>query len=108
MEHSLVVDALTVLTGLGIGYGVPRLGFEWARRKRNTQATAVAVPVDPVVLALQDAFVACGLPAHEFNSYFDLAASGKLNEVVHIAAQKLGKDHPLRTVDDVAQFLRVL
>lgn len=108
MEHSLVVDALTVLTGVGVGYGVPRLVLEWTKRRIQRASAAPSVPVDPIVLAVQDAYTECGLPQHEFNAHFDLARTGKLNEVLHRAAEKLGKDHPLRTVDDVTQFLRVL
>jgi hypothetical protein len=62
--------------------------------------------IDPIVIALQDAFAECGLPVHEFNQYFDLARTGKLNDVLHHASLKLGIEHPMRTVGDVAAYLR--
>lgn len=61
---------------------------------------------DPTADALRHAFSACGLNvAHVTNTRFDVARTGKLNEVLEHAAAHLGTAHPLRTVADLTAFL---
>lgn len=62
----------------------------------------VAAPDDPIRYAFEE----CGLPLHKLRPDFDVAATGKLNEVIHHASIARGKAHPLRTVADIQALLQ--
>lgn len=62
---------------------------------------------DPAQLALVHAFGECGLNIEQVqNEQFDVARTGKLNDVLDHASSYLERPHPLRTVKDVLTFLR--
>jgi hypothetical protein len=71
-------------------------------------ALAEAQALDEFDLALIKAFDECGLPLHKFSRDFDIAQTGKLNDVIHHAARYRGLPHPMRTVSDVRQMLKGL
>jgi hypothetical protein len=56
--------------------------------------------------AIRQAFDDCGLPLHKFAPDFDVASTGKLNEVIHHASARMGRSHPIRTVRDVNALLK--
>lgn len=60
-----------------------------------------------IVAAVHRACIQVGLPAEQLTSQFDLVQTGKLYEVLHYAAATLSKDHELRTVGDVIDWLAV-
>lgn len=53
--------------------------------------------------ALVAAFRECGLPVDRYSGAFDIAAAGKLHDVLHHATHRLGQ--PVRTVDDLRRLL---
>jgi hypothetical protein len=61
---------------------------------------------DPIQSALVAAFATCGLPSVKATDpRFDVARTGKLNDVLDHASAILQRPHPLRTVADVTRFL---
>ena len=70
------------------------------------KGTPVPVPVDEVREAVYRACAAAGLDADALTDKSDLKATGKLYAVLHVAAITAGKDHQLRTVGDVIDWLK--
>lgn len=80
-------------------------GHAWRVRPAHTPP-----PVD-TDLPLRDAtvravFAEVGLPADAYHDGFDLLPTGKLTEVLHLAARRLGRDPELNTVGDVKKWLK--
>lgn len=76
---------------------------------------AVAKPVPPPapvqiegaeLNAVRQAYEAMGLPREQFDPSVNLVPTGKLYEILYHASAALGKDHELRTVQDVVDWLR--
>ena len=55
------------------------------------------------ITPLAQAFAAVGLNSDQFHPDYDLASTGKMGDVIHLASKSLGK--PIRTVDDVQKLL---
>lgn len=60
---------------------------------------------DPVDEAIRQAFLACGLNVQFLAPDFDVAATGKLHDVLHHASNHLRIQHPVRTVADIKRVL---
>ncbi len=63
------------------------------------------IVVDDVDQAILIAFYECGLNIDFCRPDFDLARTGKLNDVLVHASAALAQSHPLRTVADVKALL---
>jgi hypothetical protein len=64
----------------------------------------LASPIDPLD-AIKLAYEDVGLPMDEFSPEFDLARTGKLNDVLTRAAKHVGCKHPVRTIADLHKLL---
>lgn len=62
--------------------------------------------VDPIITAVYQAAADVGLNRDALKPDTDLVSTGKLYEVLYHAAKALGKNHELRTVQDVIDWLR--
>lgn len=67
-------------------------------------APAPPAPIE-VWAAVAQACKDAGLNAALLTGSTDLVATGKLYPILHHAAVALGKDHELRTIDDVVDWL---
>ncbi len=83
---------------------------EWEHNTITEMVTPMAAPapivaIQPDILeAIKNAFGDKGLPLEAFSETFDVARSGKLNDIIHHVADTLNTKHPLRTVADVARL----
>lgn len=65
----------------------------------------IKVPEQKEIEAVLAACEQAGLNRDLLQPNFDLAATGKLNDVIHYAAIKLGRTHPVRTCQDVVALM---
>ncbi len=88
-----------------LGLQLRRCALWWAAQ---LIAWATPPPIeDPIITAVRDACVACGLSREQFKLSFDLSRTGKIYEVIHYTGLTLGIDHELRTVGDVIAFYKL-
>jgi len=79
--------------------------FQW-HDTRETEIAAMLSVQSAVHSAVRLAMtIDCGLPPEAFTSAFDLQRTGKLQEVIYHAAQRLEIDPGLRTVGHVLALL---
>lgn len=76
--------------------------LSWLLAKLEAPAPSDAAEVWAVV---RQAYADVGGNPEAIGPGFDLAASGKLYEVLNLSGVRLGKDHELRTADDVVDWL---
>ena len=98
----LTILILILVTG-HLGFTTYREWRDW--RSKQAQATASVTSPQAIEDAVRAAFSGLGLPSEQFGPGFDLAATGKVYELLHHAATTLDKDHELRTVGDVVAWL---
>lgn len=92
---------LTAVVVLAVNVGTLAL-YQW------WQARQVVIPVTTpadITAAVRMACLRVGLPEGQLSNGFDLVSTGKLYAVLHHAALLLGKNHELRTVQDVIDWL---
>lgn len=117
----LTATALSILAVIGVAFGTvyqvrkgsglpvlpaaPTPDVPMGPSASASTSAAIVASVDPSD-PLRYAFEECGLPVHKLRPDFDVAATGKLHEVIHHASQKMGKAHPIRTVSDIQAILQ--
>lgn len=67
----------------------------------------VSIETETIAAEVYRACAHEGLPADALTDATDLIPTGKLYAVLHHSANALGKDHELRTVQDVIDWLAV-
>ena len=70
----------------------------------HTPTTAKKASPD-LEVAVLEACAYVGLPAEHYSKDMDLKGTGKLYAVLHRAAHTAGKDHELRTPQDIIDWL---
>lgn len=60
---------------------------------------------DPVIEALRFAFNECGVSLDMLHPEVDLTSTGKVYNILVTAARRLQRDHELRTVQDLIDWL---
>ncbi len=76
-----------------------------ARLRRVLTKPAARTTPHEIELAVFAACAAVGLNASALTLASDLQSTGKMQEVLHIAARHLGRNPELRTVQDVCDWL---
>lgn len=75
-------------------------------QEREVRAQRTVATDPAIVEAVRSACLHIGLAGEQLGPSFDLVRTGKLYDVLHHAAVALGKDHELRTIADVCDWLR--
>ena len=73
----------------------------WQTRRARLRTTG------EITASVRQACADVGLPLEQMAPGFDLARTGKLYDVLALASARLGKDHELRTVADVCDWLHM-
>lgn len=120
MSTLIVVNTLSnVLLVLVISLALAIQCLHELRKRRRTPPTPVVTegvrhsapdgtPIHPLEEAMRHAFGEAGLNIDDYDEDFDVAATGKLNEVMHYAAQRYGVSHPTKTVADIKRVIEAL
>lgn len=100
MLHALIALLVGLLVLDRIPAWIERL---WPRREPVVERPD---PAPVIEQAVRDSFAACGLNPADCAPGFDVARTGKLNDVLHHASATIGLSHPIRTVQDIHDLLR--
>lgn len=56
-------------------------------------------------VAVKEAYCYVGLPVEKYDSGYDLQKAGKVQDILHHVSALLGREHNLKTVGDVVNYL---
>jgi len=99
---------LVVVLSVGTGFGLAHLHLRWPVAAAEVTA-APDTDLQHYRWFLEDCvWEACkeaGLDTSRLGADFDIAATGKLNDVLVFTARRLQGTHPMRTMGDVVRLL---